>query len=159
VPESVKDRPTVTHEYILMLTQARFYQYFPEKATENAVSDWSLSGGELGNGQRNHRSVWQMGTSVGHGNHAAAFPLSLPLRCIRATAKAGDIVFDPFTGSGTTLVAAKTLGCRYFGCDISPTYVAEATERLMRVEDEADLPAEPTYQQAYLFTAPSKQML
>ena len=42
----------------------------------------------------------------------------------------GDIVFDPFIGSGTTAVAAKRLGRRFLGCDIKPEYVKIAEERL-----------------------------
>jgi len=130
LPESVKDRPTSSHEYIFMLAQDRFYKYDPIAATEDQVSDWSLE--DRPAARRNIRSVWHFGTSVGHGNHVAAFPLALPLRCIRASTAAGDIVFDPFAGSGTTLVAAKMLGRRYVGADISPTYVKLSQDRLAR---------------------------
>lgn len=128
LPESVKDRPTVAHEYILMLAQTRFYKYKGDAATEAAQSDWYLP--EVSNGRRNLRTVWHFGTSVGHGNHVAAFPIGLPARCIEASTDVGDLVFDPFAGSGTTLVAAKVLGRRYFGCDIAPSYVAEAEARI-----------------------------
>lgn len=128
LPEPVRDRPTTAHEYILMLTQARFYKYDAKAATEEALSDWALP--DITTGRRNLRTVWSFGTSVGHGNHVAAFPIELPERCITASTERGDLVFDPFAGSGTTLVAAKQLGRRYFGCDISPTYVAEARERV-----------------------------
>jgi site-specific DNA-methyltransferase (adenine-specific) len=129
LPEPVKDRPTTSHEYILMLTQTRFYKYKPEAATEESLSDWALDD-DLTYERRNLRTVWSFSTSSGHGNHVAAFPVELPLRCIAASTDPDDLVFDPFAGSGTTLVAAKQLGRRYFGCDISPTYVAEAKERL-----------------------------
>ncbi len=132
LPESVKDRPTTSHEYILMLTQTRFYKYNVEGATEQTKSDWYLP--DVSSGRRNLRTVWNFGTSIGHGNHVAAFPLDLPLRCVEAATDPGDLVFDPFAGSGTTLRAAKMLGRRYFGCDISPSYVAEAKARLRGVE-------------------------
>jgi site-specific DNA-methyltransferase (cytosine-N4-specific) len=128
LPEPVKDRPTTAHEYILMLTQTRFYKYHAEEATEEALSDWALP--DVTSDRRNLRSVWHFSTSSSHGNHVAAFPIELPLRCLRASTDEEDLVFDPFVGSGTTLIAAKQLGCRYFGCDISPTYVSEARERL-----------------------------
>ncbi len=86
--------------------------------------------GDSGDRGRNLRTVWSFGTSVGHGNHVAAFPIELPLRCVAASTDPNDLVFDPFAGSGTTLVAAAQLGRRYFGCDVSPTYVAEARDRL-----------------------------
>jgi DNA modification methylase len=80
---------------------------------------------DLAPGLRHPRTVWSFPTSSG-GGHVAAFPIELPTRCILAATDVEDLVFDPFAGAGTTLVAAKRLGRRYFGCDISPTYVAEA---------------------------------
>jgi DNA modification methylase len=130
VPESVKDRPTVSHEYILMLTQTRHYRYNPEAAKEEQVSEWAMPD-DLATGLRNYRSVWSFSTSSsGHGNHVAAFPIELPSRCIRASTIKGDLVFDPFVGSGTTLVAAAALERRYLGLEIAPSYTAEAEERL-----------------------------
>ena len=47
-----------------------------------------------------------------------------------AGTKLGDAVFDPFLGSGTTMVAAEQLGRRCFGIEIEPKYVAVALERM-----------------------------
>jgi DNA modification methylase len=123
LPEPAKDRPTTSHEYILMLSQTRFYKYRMEQSREEAVSEWTMA--DLAPGLRHPRTVWSFPTSSG-GGHVAAFPIELPTRCILAATDVEDLVFDPFAGAGTTLVAAKRLGRRYFGCDISPTYVAEA---------------------------------
>ena len=57
-------------------------------------------------------------------------PLALYERIIRASSNPGDMVVDPFAGSGTTLVAAKRLERRYAGCDINPDAVAIANARL-----------------------------
>ena len=46
----------------------------------------------------------------------------------------GDLVFDPFIGTGTTAVAARQLGRHYFGCDINPKYVEMANKRLSEVQ-------------------------
>ena len=54
--------------------------------------------------------------------HPAAYPVSLPEFFIRAYSDEGDIVFDPFMGSGTTLIAAEKTKRRGFGCEISPQY-------------------------------------
>jgi DNA modification methylase len=134
MPEPVKDRPTTSHEYILMLTQERFYKYDSEAATEEAVSDWALA--DNPKATRNSRSVWRFATSS-RGSHVAAFPLELPRRCIRASTETGDLVFDPFSGSGTTLVAAKALGRQFLGADVSPTYVGEAIKWLEEVPGPA----------------------
>ena len=57
-------------------------------------------------------------------------PLALLERIVGASSEEGDLVFDPFMGSGTTLVAAKRMGRRYTGCDISADAVAVAKKRL-----------------------------
>tara|TARA_R110000868_G_scaffold169695_1_gene404768 strand:- start:1868 stop:2263 length:396 start_codon:yes stop_codon:yes gene_type:complete len=54
--------------------------------------------------------------------HPAAYPVSLPEFFIRAYSDEGDIVFDPFMGSGTTMIAAEKTNRRGFGCEISPQY-------------------------------------
>jgi DNA modification methylase len=57
-------------------------------------------------------------------------PVELPERAIRNSSKAGDVVFEPFVGSGTTLVACQNLGRRGRGIEISPSFVAVTLERM-----------------------------
>jgi site-specific DNA-methyltransferase (adenine-specific) len=67
--------------------------------------------------------------------HPATFPEEIPLRLIHLFCHADDcIVLDPFCGSGTTCVAAKKLGRRYIGIDISEEYCQIARERLRAVD-------------------------
>ncbi len=76
-------------------------------------------------------SVWNIPPeSARKIGHPAPFPLELASRVIRLFSYQGDLVIDPFCGSGTTCVAAKLLGRRYAGFDISPEYCALAEERL-----------------------------
>lgn len=71
---------------------------------------------------------------VQRGSHPATFPVALPEACIRfAGCKKGTLIYDPFLGSGTTLLAARTLGMRGVGTDIDPSYIAYALERLRSV--------------------------
>jgi site-specific DNA-methyltransferase (adenine-specific) len=71
--------------------------------------------------------VWQLGIAREKG-HPAVFPLALPTRCIEATGATS--VLDPFMGSGTTLRAAKNLGCNAIGVDIEERFCETAAERL-----------------------------
>ncbi|MDQ1462387.1 MAG: modification methylase, partial [Actinomycetota bacterium] len=71
-------------------------------------------------------------------SHPAPFPVELPERLIRLYTYAGDLVLDPFMGSGSTLVAAARLDRRYVGYDLDPTYVDIAR---LRVRDEGAAPA------------------
>jgi len=64
------------------------------------------------------------------GWHPCQMPEALLERVIRASSRPGDLVMDPFAGSGTTCVVAQRLGRHYVGTDVSKLYVAEARKRL-----------------------------
>ena len=64
--------------------------------------------------------------------HPAPFPIELPKRCIKLFTYVGDIVLDPFVGSGTTLIASRLLKRRAVGIDISRKYCEIAKERLIK---------------------------
>jgi len=70
------------------------------------------------------------GVSSHKGSHQAVQPIYLPKKYIKAVTDPGDIVVDPWMGSGTTGIAALSLGRRFIGFDISEEYVAMANERL-----------------------------
>lgn len=75
-------------------------------------------------------NVLHMATESGNKNHSAAFPLGLPKWFIKLFTKPGDVVLDPFLGSGTAAVAAKQLGRRYIGIDVLKEFCAEAEKRI-----------------------------
>lgn len=76
---------------------------------------------------RNKRSVWNMPTTSGSGkNHYATFPDELAVNCILAGTAEGDIVLDPFVGSGTTCRVANRYGRQYIGIDLNPAYCKAA---------------------------------
>ncbi len=62
--------------------------------------------------------------------HPVAFPLAIPIRCISATTDPGDLVLDPFMGSGTSLLAARDCGCRAIGIEVEERYCEIAAKRL-----------------------------
>lgn len=74
-------------------------------------------------GGRNPGDVWTMATQPFPGAHFACFPIQLPQRCILAGCKPGGTVLDPFSGSGTTGLAAQRTGRRYIGIDINAEYL------------------------------------
>jgi DNA modification methylase len=71
-------------------------------------------------------------------SHYAVFPVALCELPILATCPLGGIVLDPFAGTGTTLVAARALGRRALGIDLSPAYLAHARQRLEQLHKGAD---------------------
>jgi site-specific DNA-methyltransferase (adenine-specific) len=60
-------------------------------------------------------------------------PEQLLGRIVRASSHPGDLVLDPFAGSGTTLAVAKKLGRSYLGCELSPAYAAKVRKRLRAI--------------------------
>ncbi len=79
---------------------------------------------------RNCRDVWTIPSQPYRGAHFAVFPEALPQRCILAGSKPGDLVLDPFTGSGTTGAVALKEGRRFVGCEINPEYRELALARM-----------------------------
>lgn len=94
--------------------------------THRAVRDES----EWDTAMRNKRSVWTVATVPYKGSHFATFPPALIEPCILAGSRAGDVVLDPFFGSGTTGMVAQNLGRRWLGCEINPSYGPLQDERL-----------------------------
>ena len=78
--------------------------------------------------------VWSFNgqSKRGAGGHPAAFPIELPRRCIKLFSFIGDTVFDPFLGSGSTLIAARRLNRHGIGVDIDKKYCAIAVDRLQQ---------------------------
>lgn len=71
--------------------------------------------------------------------HPNEKPEQLVARFIEAHTKPGQIVFDPFMGSGTTAVACERLGRRWFGCELEPKYVKIAEERILKERNQLKL--------------------
>ena len=92
-------------------------------------------------GRRNRRSVWTIPTQPFPGAHFAVFPPALVEPCVLAGSREGDVVLDPFAGSGTVGVVCRKHRRRFVGIELSPEYARMARGRLG--EDViADLPEE-----------------
>jgi DNA modification methylase len=70
--------------------------------------------------------------------HPCQMPEAVLERIIRATTNPGDLVIDPFAGSGTTLAVAKKLGRRFLGVELSEVYADGIRQRLQRIEFAGD---------------------
>lgn len=148
MPESVTDRCTKAHEYIFLLSKSQKYFYDQDSIRTPHVREWDESnGGSVSTGRMvkaggamgdmsshpkgyplpnplgaNKRSVWTVNTKPYSGAHFAVFPEELIEPCILAGSRIGDIVFDPFMGSGTTAQVAQKFGRQYLGCELNPAY-------------------------------------
>jgi site-specific DNA-methyltransferase (adenine-specific) len=125
------------------------------------------------NGGKQMKSVWRFSTPPDEekrlGKHPTQKPVALIARCLRATTDPGDVIFDPFTGSGSTGVAALELGRSFIGCERDSNYAKLAAQRLREVNlDQLQVgavsppPSGPRVRQQTLFengeaTRPSPQ--
>ena len=151
MPESVKDRCTKSHEYIFLLSKNRTYYYDNEAIKEPVKQDWgtrnrtkgkyhnSGTGLSVHTGltksyeRKNKRDVWSVTNKPYKDAHFAVFPPDLIEPCILAGSKAGDIVLDPFMGSGTTAMVSKQHGRYYIGCELHDKY-ADLIEKRVPAE-------------------------
>lgn len=85
---------------------------------------------QKGYSTRNKRSVWTIPTKPFRGAHFAVMPEALVEPCILAGSKPGDLVLDPFTGSGTVAVVAMRHGRNFIGTELNPDYAAIAEQRI-----------------------------
>ena len=147
MPESVKDRPTKAHEMVFLLSKSERYFYDLDAIREPVSPNWShgagvrvaehgahvLTGGHRKQTRRvydtpkgaNARSVWTIPTQPFRGSHFATMPPKLAERCILAGSRPGDLVLDPFIGSGTVGEAAERLGRRWLGIDLGYAELSE----------------------------------
>ena len=147
MPESVKDRCTKSHEYIFLLSKNKNY-YYNNEAIKEPAKDWGTrnrtkgkyhnegtglqphSGLTKSYPKKNKRSVWSVTTKPFKGAHFAVFPPELIEPCIKAGSEVGDIILDPFMGSGTTAMVSKMLDRYYIGCELSEDYGNLIQERV-----------------------------
>jgi DNA modification methylase len=126
-PESVKDRVTVSHEYLFMLTKSEKY-YFDQDAIKERRDD--------GNGLKNKRTVWQINTEPCKEAHFAVFPRALVRPCILAGCPKEGLILDPFFGSGTVGVVAIETERKCMGIELQKDYIEIAKKRLSLVQPQ-----------------------
>ncbi len=155
MPESVKDRPTKAHEYVFLLSKSQKYYYDNEAIAEPSIhaGECITNNAENKNGQmgqygatrggffkdggvivkdnRNKRTVWTINTQPFKGAHFAVMPEKLVEPCVLAGSRVGDVILDPFAGSGTVGVVAQKHGRAFIGIELNPEYVKLAEARLI----------------------------
>jgi site-specific DNA-methyltransferase (adenine-specific) len=82
------------------------------------------------NAEKYRDNIWEIAVARNETDHPAVFPERLVSDHISSWSNEGDIVYDPFMGSGTTAIAAKKLGRNYIGSEISQEYCAIAVSRI-----------------------------
>lgn len=130
MPEPQQSRVSRNVEYVLHLTTQRT-PLFNKEAYLTLSADF---GGRQPFESEKLSDFWHLPTSSGGNGHGAQFPLQLPGRCIALSTNEGDIVLDPFIGSGTTAIAASLLGRSYIGFDIADEYIRIANDRIAAVK-------------------------
>lgn len=110
------------HEYILVFSKGTFRRKNPEKRANTITKEEFLE---------YTKSVWTFGAeSARKVGHPAPFPLELPYRLIQLYTFAGEVVLDPFMGSGQTAIAALKSGRHYVGYELDEQYARLAEKRV-----------------------------
>lgn len=153
MPESVRDRPGRAHEYVFLFSKKAKYYYdndavkvpaawerwgkqttkkYKDSDSSRAVMVREATKEEIDQRPktRNLRTVWDIPTKPYAKAHFATFPPTLVETCIKAGSAEGDIVLDPFVGSGTTAMVATQLGRQCIGIDLNEEYLRLAVERI-----------------------------
>lgn len=108
------------HEYLLVFAKQGYAR--PDRGESDITRDEFMAA---------TLSIWELPPeSAKRIGHPAPFPLALAERVVQLYSYVGDVVLDPFAGSGTTCVAAARLERRYVGYDVAPNYCALAEARL-----------------------------
>jgi len=124
-PESVKDRPTRSHEYVFLFSKSEDYFYDSEGVKETATD---------GKTTRNRRTVWSINTRGFQGAHFAVFPPELVELCVLASSRPGSTVLDPFAGTGTVAEVCLAHNRRFVGIELNPEYASMAAARIGNIQ-------------------------
>jgi DNA modification methylase len=120
------------HEYILVFSKGQARRQNLAKGSSTITRDEFLE---------YTKSVWKFpAVSARKIGHPAPFPLELPLRLIQLYTYAGDVVLDPFMGSGQTAIAALKTGRHYIGYEIDGTYFQLAEKRIQEAQVQKEEP-------------------
>lgn len=118
------------HEYILVFSKDTFS--LPRNDKKSSISKEEFL--------EYTKSIWTFNAeSAKKIGHPAPFPEDLPARLIKLYSFEGDVILDPFVGSGTTCIAALKNKRRYIGYDVDPSYINLARKRISEIEDQLDL--------------------
>jgi DNA modification methylase len=159
LPESIKDRPTRSHETLFLLTKNMRYYYdgasirepiqqstltryrsgpqtgpkataYGDPRVSRIKSHCALTPEQLRARGRNKRTVWRTATSQYRGAHFATYPPALIEPCILAGSPPGGVILDPFSGTATTGEVALRHGRKYVGIELNEEYMELARKRL-----------------------------
>ncbi|MBZ9975496.1 DNA-methyltransferase [Mesorhizobium sp. BR-1-1-10] len=129
-PESVKDRPTRSHEFVFLLTKSEKYYFDQAGMVEPATGT---------QGSKNRRTVWNINTEPFKGAHFAVFPSKLVELCVLGGTAPHDLVLDPFLGSGTVGAVAKRLNRQAVGIEVNSEFADLAVSRIRAARHQPSL--------------------
>lgn len=137
VPDQVRDRCSMSHEYVFHLTTSRWY-YFNRLPVGREMESGSVLP---------PLDTWEVAPSTGNGKHKASFSEDLVRIPILASTPPNGIVLDPFNGSGTSTIFARTHGFRSIGIDLSREYCDQAASALQHLDAALATPPKEGYDQ------------
>jgi DNA modification methylase len=152
--ENAPDRPDRAHEYLFMYSRQRRYYYAADAVREprgrmrtqpgvrtfkrhdlDGTVRWARGRISLAPDRRLN-TVWTMASVNGVSSHSSRFPAELARRCILLGSRVGDLVLDPFAGSGTTLMVARRVERQYLGIELDRDRCGPEIQKKLRLADQ-----------------------
>ena len=151
LPSSSRDRPNRNHEHLFLLSKSRRYHFDLDAIRVPALTQGDIDWGRLRRrqdgvgqttggvsserscvtgGMRSPWSVWPAAVSRDPSAHSATMPREIVHRCVLSSSRPGDMVLDPFCGSGTTGLVALEEARRFLGVELVEEYAQIARKRL-----------------------------
>ena len=144
MPQVKQPRYNQSFEYMFVFSKGKPKTFNPimepcKCANQDYDSTCKNIGGENGRTEKHFKinkekvksNVWNIAIAQNKTKHPAVFPIQLAIDHIKSWSNEGDMVLDPFMGSGTTAIAAKNLKRNFIGIDIKYEYCKMAEERLL----------------------------
>lgn len=146
LPQVKQPRYNQVYEYMFVFSKGKPKTFNPimvpcKCAGQSYDSTCKNMGGENGRTEKHFKinsekvasNIWEIAIAQNKTEHPAVYPLELAKKHVQSWSNEGDVVFDPFLGSGTTAVAAKMLGRNYVGIEISEKYCQIAEEQIQKI--------------------------
>lgn len=143
LPASISPKTDVIdqhNEYIAEFENLEYQNEFSQMPTF-----WNQAGEQRG--QEMIKTKWAQqglwddvhGAKSAGGTHTAAFPVEIPARIIKLYSKIEEVLFEPFLGSGTTMVAAHQLNRHCYGMELDPQYCQVIVDRMKKLDPEIEV--------------------
>lgn len=125
MPESVKDRPSRSHEHLFLFSKSKKYKFKKSVLVNNHHRSGNFN-----------KSVWEINCRPSPNGYMATFPEELVKPCIESSSSKGDLILDPFCGSGTVGAVALQLERSFVGIELVKRFASRTKAKLEKLVEQ-----------------------